>query len=108
MFGALRIPGTILFGNGQRHVIGAAAARLGRRALVCTDSRLSKTLAFSELLDDLHANGVETHVFDRTIADLPLDCIADCISSFRGLEPELIIGIGGGSCMDLAKVAAVL
>ena len=28
MFGALRLPHTILFGGGQRHVIGAAAARL--------------------------------------------------------------------------------
>ena len=41
MFGALRLPHTILFGSGQRHVIGAAAARIGSRTLVCTDARLA-------------------------------------------------------------------
>ena len=108
MFGALRLPHTILFGNGQRHAIGTAAARIGRRALVCTDARLSQLAEFAALIEDLKAHGVESRVYDRTIADLPLDCIDDCVASVADFKPDVVIGIGGGSCIDLAKVVSVL
>lgn len=108
MFGALRLPGNIVFGNGQRRVIGAAAARLGRRGLICTDARLARTEEFSELLTNLKANGVETHIYDRTIADLPIDCVTECVDTVRDVKPDLVIGIGGGSCIDLAKAVSVM
>ena len=108
MFGALRLPGTILFGSGQRRVVGTAAARIGRRALLCTDARLGAHADFRQILDDLAAAGVETHVYDRTIADLPVEGIADCVAQARDFAPDLVIGVGGGSCIDLAKLAAVL
>ncbi|MFG1426838.1 iron-containing alcohol dehydrogenase [Roseixanthobacter glucoisosaccharinicivorans] len=108
MFGALRLPQTILFGRGQRHVMGTAAARSGSRALVCTDARLAQTEEFASLIADLHAAGVQTRVYDQTIADLPLESIADCMAKVGDFGPDLVIGIGGGSCMDLAKIVSVL
>ncbi|RUT34563.1 iron-containing alcohol dehydrogenase [Arsenicitalea aurantiaca] len=108
MFGALRLPATIVFGKGQRRAAGKAAARFGSKALVCTDARLAGTPEFAELLADLEAHGVSATVYDRTIADLPLDCIDDAVKSAEGLSPDLVIGIGGGSCMDLAKVVAIM
>ncbi len=47
-------------------------------------------------------------VYDRTQPDLPIESIAECVLEARGFDPDLVIGFGGGSCMDLAKVAAVL
>lgn len=108
MFGALRLPHTILFGGGQRHVIGAAAARLGRRTLVCTDGRLAQLPVFAELLADLAAHGVEAQVYDGTIPDLPIESIKDCVAGIGDFRPDSVIGIGGGSCIDLAKVVSVL
>ncbi|WP_428032435.1 iron-containing alcohol dehydrogenase [Ancylobacter sp.] len=108
MFGALRLPHTILFGGGQRHVIGAAAARIGTRTLVCTDSRLAQLDVFADLLKDLAAHGVEARVYDRTIADLPIESITECVASVGDFKPDSIIGIGGGSCIDMAKVVSVL
>lgn len=108
MFGALRLPATILFGQGKRRALGTAAARLGRRALVCTDARLSAQPEFTDAFDDLRAAGVAVHVYDRTIADLPIACIDDCAREAAGFAPDLVIGIGGGSCMDLAKLVAVV
>jgi len=107
-FGALRLPSTILFGSGQRRIAGAVTRRLGKRALVCTDARLAQTAEFSELMADLRAAGAEAHIYSETIADLPIGSIQDCFDKARGFDADVVIGIGGGSCMDLAKVIAVL
>lgn len=107
-FGALRTPRNIIFGKGQRGALGLAAKSLGSRALVCTDSRLSAKRDFTAMIDGLKANGVAVRVYDRTVAELPLTCLDECVASAQGFGPDLIIGIGGGSCIDLAKAAAIM
>jgi alcohol dehydrogenase class IV len=107
-FGVLRPPQTILFGKGQRGALGVAAKSLGRRAIVCTDSRLSAERVFVAMMDDLKANGVTVQIYDRTVAELPLSCLDDCVKSATPFAPDVVIGIGGGSCMDLAKAAAIM
>src|SRR6187402_2159480 len=108
MFGALRLPRSILFGRGQRHAIGSATSKIGKRALLCTDSRQSAQPEFRDILADLAAHGVETHVFDQTIPDLPIGSIEACVAEVSGFAPDVVIGVGGGSSMDMAKVVAVL
>lgn len=108
IFGAARLPRAILFGRGQRAAIGAATARIGRRALVVTDARQAAQPEFAAILADLAAHGVETQVFDGVIPDLPLSAIEASVEPARAFAPDAIIGIGGGSALDHAKVAAVL
>ncbi|SEG69836.1 iron-containing alcohol dehydrogenase [Bosea lathyri] len=107
-FGALRTPRKIIFGKGQRGALGGAAKSLGARAFVCTDSRMTTDRDFVAMMDDLNNNGVSVQVYDRTIAEIPLTCVADCVASAAPFGPDLVIGIGGGSCMDLAKAVAVM
>lgn len=107
-FGALRAPTRILFGRGQRGALGAAARSLGTRAFVCTDGRLSSSEPFAAMMDDLRASGVTALAYDRTVPELPLESIAECVGMARPFAPDMVIGIGGGSCMDLAKVTAVM
>ncbi|MBL0930521.1 MAG: iron-containing alcohol dehydrogenase [Alphaproteobacteria bacterium] len=107
-FGLLRTPAKILFGRGQRAALGAVARGFGARAFVCTDSRLAADRHFVAMMDDLKKNGVAVLVFDRTVAELPLDCVAQCVAAAKPFAPDMVIGIGGGSCMDLAKAAAVM
>ncbi|WP_448664189.1 iron-containing alcohol dehydrogenase [Sphingomonas sp. CJ20] len=108
LFGALRLPRSILFGRGQRHAIGSAAAGLGTRALICTDARLSQDVVLRDMVADLAAHGVDSLVYDRTLPDLPAESIYDCVDTSRDFGADIVIGVGGGSCMDLAKVVAVL
>jgi len=108
IFGALRLPRSILFGSGQRRAIGTATARLGRRALVCTDARLSSTAEFHEIMGDLASEGVAVMVYDQTQPDLPIESVQQCAEQVRDFGADVVLGIGGGSCMDLAKVVAVL
>ena len=107
-FGIIRSPRNIIFGKGQRRTLGKLARSLGARVLICTDARLGAESDFAALVDDLKANGLAVQVFDRTVAELPVSSIEDCVAPARSFGPDLVIGVGGGSCMDLAKAVAVM
>lgn len=108
LFATLRTPRNLVFGAGQRHALAGYAAALGRRALIVTDERLGADPEFRRLVDGLEAAGLQTRIFDGTIAELPVECIAKAVESGRAADANLVIGIGGGSCLDAAKVAALL
>ncbi|TIS31222.1 iron-containing alcohol dehydrogenase, partial [Mesorhizobium sp.] len=89
-------------GKGQRHVIATVAARLGHRALVCTDERFAATVAFAEIMAALEGASIDVLVHDRVQPDVPRDTVAVCVEEARKFAPDMMIGIGGGSCLDMA------
>src|SRR3569833_822227 len=107
-FGLMRLPASVAFGAGQRHSLGALAVQLGKRALLCTDQRLAASEILRSLSADLQHAGVTVHLFDRAQPDLPVESLWECVRDASGFAPQLIIGIGGGSCLDLAKATALL
>lgn len=107
-FAAIRLPAEILFGKGQRHALPDVARRLGSRALICTDERLSGSDDFARMRTGLEAAGLVVRVDDRVLPDVPRDSAAACAEAARSFAPDLVIGIGGGSCLDMAKCAALL
>jgi alcohol dehydrogenase class IV len=108
LFGTLRTPRNLVFGAGQRQALAGYAKALGSRALVVTDQRLGTDPEFLRLMSSLMQAGLQVRVFDGTIAELPLECIAAAVVAGQAHGADLVIGIGGGSCLDAAKVAAVL
>jgi alcohol dehydrogenase class IV len=107
-FAAIRLPRKILFGKGQSGALGSVAAELGRRALVCTDARFAATPAFGNLMRLLEDAGLKLRIYDGVLPDVPRDTVAECAAGARAFAPDLVVGIGGGSCLDMAKCAAVL
>lgn len=108
LFGVLRLPHEIVFGAGQRHALARIAARTGTKALVVTDERFAGTPAFAEMIAAVQAAGVDVHVHDAVLPDVPRDTVAACTQNLAGFVPDMVIGIGGGSCLDFAKCAALL
>ena len=108
LFGAFRSPRYLVIGPGQRRALPKYVAQSGSRALLVTDARMAGDSAFKALADSIAAAGVSLTVFDGTIAELPLDCIAAGVDMGRAADADVIVGIGGGSCIDAAKVIAVL
>jgi alcohol dehydrogenase class IV len=108
LYAALRPPREILFGKGQSAAIGAVAARHGSRALVCTDARFASTATFSGIVGTLKAAGLAIHVYDRVEPDVPYDSVAICADDARAFGPDVVVGVGGGSCLDMAKCTALL
>ncbi|OWY28258.1 iron-containing alcohol dehydrogenase [Herbaspirillum robiniae] len=108
IFGVMRSPNAIVFGNGQRHALGQIIGRIGTRVLVCTDQRFAASTAMDEILADLKSKGLDCLVFDGTQAELPLSSIEECVKFCEGFNPDVIAGIGGGSCLDMAKLVSLL
>jgi alcohol dehydrogenase class IV len=108
LFAALRPPKEILFGKGLSATVGIVSARLGSKALICTDERFASTPAFARIVDALTTSGLSTQVYDRVEPDVPYDSVALCAEAARSFAPEVVVGVGGGSCLDMAKCASLL
>lgn len=108
MLGVLRGPRQVLFGAGQRRALGTVTAALGSRALVCTDSRFGATAEFAELVGLLERAGVQVLAFAQVLPDVPVHQVRECAELAADFDPDVVVGMGGGSCLDLAKAVAVL
>ena len=108
MFGVLRGPRQVLFGAGQRHALGTVTAALGSRALVCTDARFGSTREFADLVQLLEGAGVRVTTFTEVLPDVPVHQVTQCAELAARVDPDVVVGMGGGSCLDLAKAVAVV
>lgn len=108
MLGVLRGPRQILFGAGQRHAVGTLTAALGSRALVCTDARFGSTREFADLMRLIESAGVRVTAFTEVLPDVPVHQVASCAHLATSARPDVIVGMGGGSCLDLAKAVSVV
>ncbi|MBO3761459.1 iron-containing alcohol dehydrogenase [Ciceribacter sp. L1K22] len=108
LFGTLRAPQELLFGAGQRHALGGIAAALGQRALIVTDARLAADDDFVALVGKVRDAGLAVLVDSSTLPDVPVEAASTSAKEARSFAPDLVIGIGGGSCLDMAKCVALL
>lgn len=106
--GLLRQPKTVVFGPGKRDQIPLLVSPLGSRVLICTDERMATTREFAEIRAALVAAGASVEVFDRVEPDLPRTNVIELAEAFGDAGIEVVIGLGGGSCLDMAKVAALV
>lgn len=99
----------IRFGAGSRAELGAVLRRYGRRAVLVSGARSFDAHPLrAEISDAIVAGGVE--LVDRVSTEgEPHDgSVASAAARFRERRAEVIVAIGGGSAIDLAKAAAVV
>lgn len=108
LFGTIRAPRELVFGSGQRRALGRIANTLGSRALLVTDARLAGDPHFLTMVEDLRQAGLDLKIDSSVEPDVPVERALASADAFRSFAPDLIIGIGGGSCLDMAKCLAVL
>lgn len=108
LFATIRSPREVLFGPGQRHALANVANRLGTRALVVTDGRLAGEDLFQAMVAGLRDAGLVVRVDTSTLPDVPVASAIAAAEAQRGFAADLVIGMGGGSCLDMAKCVALL
>jgi alcohol dehydrogenase len=107
-FAVLRSPDQVLFGRGMAGALGGVAAGHGARALVITDPVIGATAGYATALASLRAGGLEVEEFGDAAVDVPMSVIDAAVERGRAVRPDVIVAVGGGSAIDLAKVTALL
>ncbi len=100
-------PVRIVFGPGQLQCVGREAAKLGRKALVVTykDER-PLAAVLQRVCTLLETAGVTAVPFCGITANPTLAQVRSGIEACKACAADLVIGLGGGSAMDAAKVIA--
>ena len=95
-------PETIEFGSGTVAAVARfAKARNAKRPLVIAD-------AFNAARVDVLALPGDVSVFGEVKPEPDIPNLEKALAVARAARPDLVIGFGGGSAMDLAKLVAVL
>jgi 1,3-propanediol dehydrogenase len=99
----------IVFGYGSLAEAGHCALRLGaRRPFVVTDPGIIEAGWVSELLGHLAEVGLGAHVWDDVTPNPKDREIAAAYQRYCEYGGDVIVAIGGGSCIDAAKGVAIL
>ena len=95
----------IIFGEGA---LDALDELEGRRALIVTDAVLVKLGLVDKVKAHLDQAGIEVHIFDEVEPDPSVQTVRRGAQAAQEVEPDWIIGLGGGSPMDAAKAIWIL
>ncbi|MGI9519850.1 MAG: iron-containing alcohol dehydrogenase family protein [Pirellulaceae bacterium] len=94
----------MVFGNDSIDQLGQQAAGLGvKRVLVVSDPGIVEAGHSQHGVDALTKAGLTTALFDEAHENPTTDDVQRGVEFAREFEPELLVGLGGGSSMDCAK-----
>ncbi|MBI5583033.1 MAG: iron-containing alcohol dehydrogenase [Deltaproteobacteria bacterium] len=98
----------IVFGIGAVEKIGAEIQLLkGKKVLIVTDPGIRKAGLLEALTGPLQSAGIPFALFDEVEPDPRIEVVELCAEKARAEGVDCLIGYGGGSSLDIAKVAAV-
>ncbi len=79
-----------------------------KKILVVTDPMLAKIGLAERITSPLEEQGYSVTLYTDVVPEPPLETGEKLVSFTREGQFEMVIGVGGGSALDLAKLAAVL
>ncbi len=80
----------------------------GHRAFVVTDKTIVKLGFLDIVMQKLKSGGKEVSYYDGVTPEPPDTIVHACVKQVREFDPDLIVGLGGGSVLDVAKVSRIL
>ena len=103
----VRLPYTLI-GTGTVGQVGELTKHLGgKRVLIVTDPGVVQAGLLDKVKRPLEKEGIEFGVFDNCEPNCPLNVVQSCAQFAKEGGYDLVIGLGGGSVMDAAKLAAI-
>jgi alcohol dehydrogenase class IV len=106
-----QLPRKIIFGNGAIKKIGEEAAAMFpglKSALLITDKGVLNAGLTDEATASLKKSGFEVLLFDEVAPDPPFSLVEKCLALARKEKAQIILGIGGGSSIDTAKIVSCM
>ncbi|MEW9052024.1 MAG: iron-containing alcohol dehydrogenase [Neobacillus sp.] len=107
-FAVFRAPKSIFYGRNAFENVGKEAVIRGKKALIVSDEIMGKLGYVRNCQALLESQGVDSITY-LGVASEPTDqYVSESVILFKQGECDLIISLGGGSCIDTAKAVAVL
>ena len=101
--------GSLIFGRDSVRQLGEIAARLkAERILIVTDPILAKAGLVDRVLAPLNSAGVTCEVFTGCVPEPPVEVVRAAVEAAKAFRPDALLGLGGGSNMDAAKLVALV
>jgi alcohol dehydrogenase class IV len=100
--------GTILFGWGAVNELRNIPREFGQRVLLCTDQNIVKAGICETALALLGEAKANVKVFDGGRPEVDRETIERAAEVAQAYAPDVVIGLGGGSNLDLSKAVALL
>jgi alcohol dehydrogenase class IV len=102
-------PKRIILGQNVVGKVGEEAKALGsRRAIIVTDPGIVSAGYAKVVEDSLREKQIEFGLFDQVEPEPPAGLVAKCSQMIREGKYDLVIGVGGGSSLDVAKGASLM
>ena len=99
----------VVVGAGTSAQVGDIALAMGiKRVFVVTDAGIVQFGLMDKALQSLKAHNIEYSIYAEVVADPPEAVVMDAVAKAREFKCDSVIGFGGGSSMDVAKLLAVL
>jgi alcohol dehydrogenase class IV len=97
-------PTRIVFGRAAIRRLPACLEETGvRKPLVVTDPGLRASPAFDAVVSVLKEAGTSYEIFDRVHGNPVEDDVLQSVEQYRAAACDGVIGLGGGSAIDVAK-----
>ena len=102
-------PNKVILGNGTAAQAGKEAGKLGaKKVLIVTDAGVVKAGLVQGVEESLRAQKIAVGIFSKVKAEPEARIVNDCLKVVCDDGYDIIIGIGGGSSLDVAKGAAIM
>lgn len=106
---SLRLPSQVIFGDGSAGGVAGHALRLGaKHTFLVSDRGVKNAGLVDQIFERLGTADLATVSFVDVEAEPSLDIVAPCMEIAREAHCDLVIGLGGGSVLDVAKTVAML
>jgi alcohol dehydrogenase class IV len=97
------------FGEGCLSSLAEQITAIGAtRPMIITDKGIVSAGLIKPVVDALMAAGMKAALFDGVVADPPESIVLEAIAATRAADADIVIGLGGGSSLDTAKIVAAL
>lgn len=103
------LPARVLFGPGSTYRLGEEAVRFGRRGLMVTGKKsLKETGNFERVTRPFTDAKIELVFYTEVEPEPTVDTVDEVRQLIRESGCTFVVGVGGGSVLDVAKAAAGL
>jgi alcohol dehydrogenase len=98
----------IFFGWDAASVLRDVAKEFGPRVFICTDRNMVKTGICEKVVAHLAEGKAEVKIFDGGQPEVDRQTIESAAAVAQAYAPDVVLGLGGGSNLDLSKAVALL